>query len=73
VSHFERAATEQNIALAPLSDGIVLFDTGLNSLSIAMIVLRLEESFGYDPFEAEDVKVPSTFGDFVKLYESPSA
>jgi hypothetical protein len=45
-------------------------DSGLDSLSFALIVARLEEALGFDPFDvAEDVKFPVTFGDFVKLYE----
>jgi hypothetical protein len=70
ISQFERAAIEQKIALPPLSDDLNLLDSGLNSLSFAMIVLRMEELVGFDPFDsAEEVKVPATFGEFVDLYE----
>jgi len=35
-----------------------------------MIVLRMEEQLGFDPFDsAEEVQVPATFGEFVALYE----
>jgi acyl carrier protein len=69
-SHFEQAAAEQNIKLAPLTDDLRLLDSGLNSLSFAMIVVRMEETVGFDPFdEPEKIVVPVTFGDFVKLYE----
>jgi hypothetical protein len=35
-----------------------------------MIVLRMEEQLGFDPFDAADeVQVPATFGEFVQLYE----
>jgi acyl carrier protein len=70
-SRFEQVAAEQKRKLASLSDDLKLLDSGLDSLSFALIVMRLEETFGFDPFdEADDMKFPVTFGDFVKLYES---
>jgi acyl carrier protein len=71
VSQFEQVATEQHRKLARLSDGLKLLDSGLDSLSFALIVARLEDALGFDPFDsADEVKFPVTFGDFVKLYES---
>jgi hypothetical protein len=71
ISQFEQAATEQHRTLAPLSDNLKLLDSGLDSLSFALIVARLENALGFDPFDvAVDIKFPVTFGDFVKLYES---
>jgi acyl carrier protein len=69
-TEFARIATEQNRTLAPLSDDVKLVDSGLDSLSFAMVVMSLEETFGFDPFNAEDVKYPVTFSDFVRLYEN---
>jgi acyl carrier protein len=69
-SQFEQVAREQSRKLARLSDELKLMDSGLDSLSFALIVMRLEEALGFDPFEtAEEVRFPVTFGDFVKLYE----
>jgi acyl carrier protein len=69
-SQFEQVAREQSRKLARLSDELKLLDSGLDSLSFALIVMRLEEALGFDPFEtAEEVTFPVTFGDFVKLYE----
>jgi acyl carrier protein len=71
VSQFEQVAAEQHRKLAPLSDGLKLLDSGLDSLSFALIVARLEDALGFDPFDLpEEVRFPVTFGDFVKLYES---
>jgi acyl carrier protein len=71
VSQFEQVATEQRRKLSRLSDDLKLLESGLDSLSFALIVVRLEEALGFDPFDvAEDVRFPVTFGDFVKLYES---
>lgn len=71
-SQFEQVAVEQTRKLARLSDDLRLLDSGLDSLSFALIVMRLEDALGFDPFddESEDVKFPITFGDFVRLYES---
>jgi acyl carrier protein len=73
VSEFERVAAEQKRRLAKLSDNLKLLDSGLDSLSFALIVARLESELGFDPFEDdESVTFPVTFGDFVKLYERQS-
>jgi acyl carrier protein len=70
LSQFEQVAREQKRKLAPLSDNLKLLDSGLDSLSFALIVMRMEEAVGFDPFDvADEVRFPVTFGDFVKLYE----
>ena len=69
-SQFERVALEQKRKLARLTDDLRLLESGLDSLSFALIVMRLEEALGFDPFDvADEVRFPVTFGDFVKLYE----
>jgi hypothetical protein len=74
ISQFEQVAAEQNRKLARLSDGLKLLDSGLDSLSFALIVARLEDALGFDPFDSdEEVKFPVTFGDFVNLYDSHKA
>jgi acyl carrier protein len=65
---FEQVAGEQQRKLAPLDDNLKLLDSGLDSLSFALIAARLEETLGYDPFETAE-RFPVTFGDFVRLYE----
>jgi acyl carrier protein len=73
-SQFEQVAREQSRKLARLSDELKLLDSGLDSLSFALIVMRLEQALGFDPFEtAEEITFPVTFGDFVKLYETHKA
>ncbi len=69
VALFEETAEQQHRKLAPLSDDLKLLQSGLDSLSFALIVARLEDTLGFDPFAAVD-RFPVTFGDFVKLYES---
>ena len=69
-SQFRQVASEQKRKLAALTDNLNLVDSGLDSLSFALIVVRLEEALGFDPFDtAEDIKFPVTFGQFVALYE----
>jgi acyl carrier protein len=64
-------AREHNKTLAPLRDDLVLLDSGLDSLGFAVLVARLEDTLGIDPFTAaEDAMFPLTLGDFVKVYES---
>jgi acyl carrier protein len=66
----EQVAKEQNKKLAPLSDDLILLDSGLDSLCFAILVARLEQRLGFDPFSAaEDVYFPVTFGDFVRFYD----
>jgi acyl carrier protein len=70
-SEIEKVAAEQNVKLPPLSDDLVLVNSGLDSLCFAILVARLEDSLGVDPFTAsDDVTFPVTLGDFVKAYEN---
>jgi acyl carrier protein len=70
IAQFERVAREQNRSLAPLTDDLVLLDSGLDSLCLAIIVARLEDALGVDPFSrADDGEFPVTLGDFIRLYE----
>ena len=63
-------ADEQQKTLAPLTDDLPLLESGLDSLCVAVIVARLEDKLGFDPFSSEeDFEFPVTVGDFVKLYE----
>jgi acyl carrier protein len=66
-----QVAREHGKILAPLRDDLALLDSGLDSLGIAVLVARLEDILGIDPFTAsEDAHFPVTFGDFVKVYEN---
>jgi acyl carrier protein len=65
-----QVAREHGKTLAPLNDDLALLDCGLDSLGIAVLVARLEDRLGVDPFTAaEDAQFPVTVGDFVKAYE----
>jgi acyl carrier protein len=61
-------ARDQKRMLAPLTDDLKLLQSGLDSLSFALVVARLEDELGFDPFEHVET-FPVTLKDFVKLYE----
>ena len=70
IAQFRQVAQEQELPLVPLTDDLALFDSGLDSLCFAIIVVRLETALGVDPFSSdEDVPFPVTFGDFIGYYE----
>ena len=70
ISHFEHVAAEQRQKLVQLTDDVPLMNSGLDSLAFAIVVARLEDSLGIDPFSAsEDAQFPVTFGDFIQMYE----
>ena len=54
-----------------MSDDLVLLESGLDSLCFAVIVARLEDELGFDPFTAsEEIEFPVTFKDFIEIYEN---
>ena len=66
----QEVATQQERPVQALNDNLVLLESGLDSLCFAIIVARLEDELGYDPFTAsEDVYFPVTLGDFVEFYD----
>jgi acyl carrier protein len=70
MDQMKQIAREHGKTLAPLRDDLVLLDSGLDSLGFAVLVARLEDTLGIDPFTAaEDAMFPLTLGDFVKVYE----
>jgi acyl carrier protein len=70
IDQFKQVALEQDKTLSTLNDDLPLVDSGLDSLCFAVVVVRLENVVGVDPFSTdEDVRFPVTFGDFVRFYE----
>jgi acyl carrier protein len=67
-------AQMQGKTLAHLTADLPLLESGLDSLCIAVLVANLEDQLGLDPFgSGEDVDMPSTVGDFVRIYEHAAA
>jgi acyl carrier protein len=70
IQQMEQVAREHGKILAPLKEDLALADCGLDSLGFAVLVARLEDTLGIDPFTAaEDAFFPVTLGEFVKVYE----
>jgi hypothetical protein len=69
ISAIERVAFEQKRTIAPLTDDLPLVESGLDSLCLAILVARLEDITGRDPFGLGDVSLPTTFGELVAFYE----
>jgi len=66
----QQVASEHGRTLAPLTDGLKLLESGLDSLGLAVVVARLKDTLGVDPFSSgELIESPVTFGDFVRMYE----
>lgn len=61
---------EDELPVPELHDDLVLLETDLDSLGFAVLVTRLDETLGYDPFSLMDEPVyPITLGEFVAIYE----
>ncbi|WP_322003678.1 acyl carrier protein [Marinobacter alexandrii] len=68
---FEALESTESELNGELQDDTVLLDSGLDSLGFAILVARLEEELGFDPFvEMEEAVYPTTFGEFVAIYEN---
>ena len=73
-SAMQQIAEEQKISPPPFEDDLPLHETGFDSLAFAILVARLEDDLGVDPFTlAEDAAFPLTIGEFVKAYENVPA
>jgi acyl carrier protein len=70
----QQIAAEQKVTLPPLDDNLSLHETGFDSLGFAILVARLEDDLGVDPFTiSEDAAFPLTIGDFIGAYENVPA
>jgi acyl carrier protein len=63
---------ESSISPVDLFTGdMPLLKTGLDSLGFAVLVIRLEDRLGYDPFVLmADAVYPRTVDEFVAIYEA---
>jgi acyl carrier protein len=71
ISEMQKIAADHQKKLVPLSAETPLSSCGLDSLCFAVLVARLEDRFGVDPFStSEDGAFPATLGEFVRMYEN---
>ena len=69
-NEIQQIAVQQERTLAPLTDDLPLLDPGLDLLCFAILVSRLEDLTGCDPYSTgDDVKFPSTLGELITFYE----
>jgi acyl carrier protein len=74
ISAMRQIAEEQKVTLPPLDDELSLHETGFDSLAFAILVARLEDDLGIDPFTiSENATFPLTVGDFIGAYENVPA
>ena len=66
----QETADMRGTEVGVLVDETVLLESGLDSLGFAILVARLEEELGYDPFVLMDVPVyPRTLSEFIEIYQ----
>lgn len=71
IDEMAKVASEQNKVLRTLTDDLPLLESGLDSLCFAILVARLEDKLGFDPFSlSDDIEFPVTLGEFVMVYEN---
>jgi acyl carrier protein len=69
IATFKQVAADNRRTLAPLTDDLKITECGLDSLCFAVIVSILEDSVGKDPFSSTEFEFPTTFGEFVSMYD----
>jgi acyl carrier protein len=63
-------ADQQRKLLPPLTDDLRMLESGLDSLCIAILIANLDDELDLNPFDADDVEIPVTLGDLVRVYEN---
>jgi len=62
--------TGKELLVTKLTKDVILLESGLDSLGFAILVATLDENLEFDPFTMMDEPFyPSTFGEFVDIYE----
>jgi acyl carrier protein len=65
-------AEQQRKVLPPLTDDLRMLESGLDSLCVAILIANLDDELNLNPFDADDVEIPVTLGDLVRVYEDAS-
>jgi len=74
VREIHKVAQEHAKTLKPIADDLGILESGLDSLCFAILVARLEDCLGIDPFSgSDDMEFPTTFGDLFRLYDKQPA
>lgn len=75
IAEFTEVCEEEGVnAPKDFPDELVLLECGLDSLGFAVLVTKLSESLGFDPFvESQEPFYPTTLGEFVAFYDDRRA
>ena len=68
---YQEVYSSQNkgVSAPKIKNETVLLESGLDSLGHAILITRLEEELGYDPFSiSAEAYYPRTFGELVEFY-----
>ena len=69
-----KVVKDQNKSLLDFTDATPLLESGLDSLGIALLVANVEDETGLDPFgSGDDIEIPTTIGDFIRIYQNAAA
>ena len=63
-------AEQQRKVLPPLTDDLRILESGLDSLCLAILIANLDDELNLSPFDADEVEIPVTLGDLVRVYEN---
>ena len=67
-------AEQQKKKMPRLDDELRLIESGLDSLCIAILIANLDDELKLDPFgSGDEVEIPVTIGDLVRVYETAAA
>ena len=67
---FTSVAHDHAKRLVPLTDDVLLRESGIDSICLAIVLTNLEARLGSDPFNTlKEIEIPATFGEFVAVYE----
>jgi acyl carrier protein len=66
-------AEQQRKSLPPLNDDLSILESGLDSLCIAVLIANLDDELNLNPFDSDDVGIPVTYGDLIRIYEHAAA
>jgi acyl carrier protein len=70
LNEINAVAADLDLTLAPLTDDLPLLESGIDSLGFAILVSRLEDVTGRDPFAAASAsRYPRTIGELVAFYD----
>jgi acyl carrier protein len=69
----QSVARQQRKLLPPLDDDLGMLESGLDSLCVAILIANLDDELNLNPFDSDQVDIPVTYGDLIRIYEHAAA